>query len=140
MKIWPLALAWVLLATPHALADAQPVTVKTIVRTTETASGQPIKVPEHPELIVSTYEIAPHQTLPLHKHPYARYGYVLSGEITVDVRDGGSHHYVAGDVIVEVIDQWHSGSTGDLPVKLLVIDQVPEGSPTTILWEKTAHE
>jgi hypothetical protein len=38
---------------------------------------------------------------------------------------------VAGDFIVEVIDEWHYGeNTGAEPVELLVIDQVPEGRTT----------
>lgn len=140
MKIWPLAIAVVLLSIPPALADSQPVAVKKILETTETASGQPLKVPDHPELIVSTYEIAAHQTLPMHKHPFSRYGYVLSGEVTVKTRSGESYHYATGDVIVEVIDQWHTGTTGDQPAKLLVIDQVPPGTANTILYDKTSHD
>ena len=135
MKTWPIALALVLI-TPPVLAES--VSVDTILRTTETASGKPITVPANPELAVSTYEIGPHTRLALHKHPYARYAYVLDGAITVEVRGGERHHYVAGDVIVEVIDEWHSGVTEDAPVKLLVIDQAPPGQSNTILWDKDA--
>jgi quercetin dioxygenase-like cupin family protein len=137
VKPWLLTLAFVLLAVPPAWADAQSVVVKKILQTRTTAAGQPLKVPQNPELIVTTYEIAPNTTLPLHKHPYARYAYVLAGEITVHAGEGRRFHYKTGDVIVEVIDQWHTGTTGASPVKLLVFDQVPAGTPSTVLWENS---
>ena len=140
MRALPLALVLVAVATAPVLAESRPVTVETIARTAKTASGKPIAVPEHPEVVVSTYEIAAHQRLPLHKHPYARYAYVLDGSLTVEVRDGSSHHYAKGDFIVEVIDEWHTGITADSPVKLLVIDQVPTGDENTVLWENTFAE
>ncbi|HEY9211362.1 MAG TPA: cupin domain-containing protein, partial [Ancylobacter sp.] len=38
-----------------------------------------------------------------------------------------------GDFIVEAISQWHKGATiGDVPVKLLVIDQV-EGDQNNVI-------
>ncbi len=132
MKTWPVALALVLLPTLHASAES--VVVETILRTTETASGKPITVPANPELIVSTYDIEAHTRLPLHKHPHARYAYVLDGAITVEVRGGDSYHYKAGDFIVEVIGEWHVGITGDEAVRLLVIDQTEPGEHNTVLW------
>lgn len=133
MKTWPIALALVILSTSNASAES--VVVDTILRTTETSSGKPITVPTHPELVVSTFEIGPHTRLALHKHPYARYAYVLDGAITVEVQGGDRHRYVAGDVIVEVIDEWHVGITGEEAVKLLVIDQAPSGKSNTVLWD-----
>ncbi len=144
IKHWFLTLAFVLAVAPAAWSDArpvavdQPVVVKKILQTRTTAAGQPLKVPQDPELIVTSYEIAPNTTLPLHKHPYARYAYVLSGELTVYAAQGRSFHYKTGDVVVEVIDQWHTGITGASPVKLIVFDQVPAGTPTTVLWDKDA--
>ena len=142
MKQGLLTLAVVFAAGSAAWADArpvvvdQPVVVKKILQTRTTAAGQPLKVPQNPELIVTTYEIAPNTTLPLHKHPFARYAYVLSGDLTVYAAQGRSFHYKPGDVVVEVIDQWHTGITGASPVKLIVFDQVPAGTPTTVLWDK----
>ena len=59
---------------------------------------------------------------------------MLDGAITVEVRGGDSHHYKAGDFIVEVIGEWHVGITGDEAVKLLVIDQTEPGEHNTVLW------
>ena len=110
------------------------VTITPLLSTKTTASGQPIVVPVHPEVVVSRYEIAPNVSLPMHEHPYPRYAYVLSGNLEVTVRGGKTYRYKAGDFIAEVIGQWHTGrNIGDTPVRLLVIDQVIPGHSNTIL-------
>jgi len=53
------------------------VTITALLSTKTTASGQLIDVPVHPEVVASRYEIAPNATLPMHEHPYPRYGDVL---------------------------------------------------------------
>lgn len=118
----------------HA-ADAPKVVVKPVVTTSTTASGQPITVPANPQVIVSTYEIPPGVTLPVHKHPFQRYAYVLAGNLSVVNEDTDqTYRYKTGDFIVEVLDQWHLGrNEGKTPVKLLVIDQVEPGTSNTVL-------
>lgn len=118
----------------HA-ADAPKVVVKPVVTTSTTASGQPITVPANPQVIVSTYEIPPGVTLPVHKHPFQRYAYVLAGNLSVVNKDTDqTYRYKTGDFIVEVLDQWHLGrNEGKTPVKLLVIDQVEPGTSNTVL-------
>ncbi|CAH1659985.1 Quercetin dioxygenase-like cupin family protein [Hyphomicrobiales bacterium] len=112
------------------------VVVTPLLATTTTASGQPITLPKgNAEVIVSTFDIAPGATLPVHKHPFPRYAYVLAGDLRVTNTDTNkSDDYKAGDFIVEMIGQWHQGTNiGALPVKLLVIDQVDKGSANTVL-------
>ena len=102
---------------------AGPVTVTRLLSTRTTASGQPIALPQRDvRLVVSRVVIAPGTTLPTHKHPPQRYGYVLAG--TRQTFD-----YGPGDFIVEARNAWHSGTAGggDGPVVLLVIDQVEAG-------------
>ena len=115
--------------------DAPPLTVKTLTNTDKTVLGQPLVLPrDHPAVVVSTYDIAPGARLPRHKHPFSRFAYVLAGDLTVAFDDGVQHRYHAGDVIVEAVDSWHYGAnTGTVPVRLLVIDLVEAGQPTTIL-------
>jgi quercetin dioxygenase-like cupin family protein len=116
-------------------ADQIPgVTVTPLLSTKTTASGQPINVPVHPEVVVSRYYIAPNTALPMHEHPYPRYAYVLAGTLEVTLRGGKTYRYQTGDFIAEVIGQWHTGrNIGDTPVRLLVIDQVVPGHSNTIL-------
>lgn len=115
-------------------ADAPKVTVKPILTTTTTASGQPIAVPANPQVIVSTYEIPAGASLPFHKHPFPRYAYVMAGDLSVMNRDTNeTYRYKTGDFIVEVLDQWHMGrNEGKTPVKLLVIDQVESGKSNVV--------
>ena len=115
---------------------AAKVVVTPLASTTVTATGQPITLPQkNAQVLVSSYEIPPGATLPVHKHPFPRYAYVLAGNLQVtNVDTGKSNTYKTGDFIVEMIDQWHQGANiGADPVKLLVIDQVEEGTQNTVL-------
>ncbi|MEJ0094950.1 MAG: cupin domain-containing protein [Methylocella sp.] len=135
--IW-LAASFALLSSPlHALENST-VVVTPVLSTTVTASGQPIILPQKDaQVLASIYEIAPGAVLPEHKHPYPRYGYVLSGTLRVtDTETGKSAVYKAGDFIVETIGHWHQGANiGAEPLKLLVIDQVEKDQSNTILRE-----
>jgi len=134
-----LAAVVLLFSTIAAVGDqigTKPVVVSEILSTTATAAGQPIVLPGGPvRLVATTYEIAPGAALPVHKHPFQRYAYVLTGTLTVtETESGRTYPYKAGDFIVEMVDRWHSGqNVGSAPVRLLVIDQVPDGSQSTIL-------
>jgi quercetin dioxygenase-like cupin family protein len=128
-------IAWATIAQ----AQTPPVVVKEIFSGTTTAVGQPIVLPrEKVQVTVSTYEIAPGARLAVHQHPSARYAYVLAGTLQVTEADSGaSKTYSAGDFIIEMIGLWHYGTNvGDVPVRLLVIDQTEAGSPSTILQPK----
>ena len=133
------ALAALLATTlPAAALDPTPqaAVVTPLVSTDRTDAGQPLVLPrENPRVIVSIFEIAPGATLPVHKHPSARYAYVLEGHLRVTNADtGASKDYKAGDFVIEMIDTWHSGTnTGTETVRLLVIDQVPDGGVTVVV-------
>jgi len=116
-------------ASPH-------VVVTPLASTKVTADGQPIILPQkNAQLLVSTYDIPAGATLPVHKHPFPRYAYVLAGTLQVTYIDTGkSEVFKAGDFIVEVMGPWHQGTNiGPTPIKLLVIDQVEEGAQNTVL-------
>ena len=122
----------------HALDSgaAAPVVVTLVKTTAVTSTGQPLILPQrNVEVSASVYDIAPGATLPVHKHPFARYAYVLAGTLQVtNVDTGKSDVFKTGDFIVEMIDQWHRGSNiGADPVKLVVIDQIEAGTQATVL-------
>lgn len=123
----------------HALdSSATPVVVVPLASISQTASGQPIVLPQkNVQVVVSTYDIAPGAQLPIHKHPFARYASVQAGTLEVtNVATGKSTTYKTGDFIVEMIGEWHRAeNVGDGPVKLLVIDQVEDGAPNTVLQQ-----
>jgi len=123
-------LALVLLAGLQPQSDQDTgVTVQEVSRARATAAGQPIELPRGGlEVIASIYTIAPGAALPVHKHRYPRYAFVLSGTAQVTAEDGRVFTYAAGEFIVEMFDAWHRGSNpGDVPARLLVIDQVEAG-------------
>jgi quercetin dioxygenase-like cupin family protein len=108
------------------------VTVKTLLNTTQTIAGQPLTMPANPKLIVTDLTIAPGKSLPVHKHPYPRYAYILKGELDVTQVDGNkTSHLKTGDFFVESLGNWHFGTnTGKEPAELLVIDQTPQEATT----------
>lgn len=131
--IWSLGVAFPAFALDPG---QQAVVVTPLVSTAQTAAGQPIVLPrDDVRVITSHFEIAPGATLPVHKHPFQRYAYVLAGTLEVtDLESGLSTTYKAGDFIVEVVDRWHQGkNVGAEPVELIVIDQVSGDAQQTIL-------
>jgi quercetin dioxygenase-like cupin family protein len=119
-------------------ADAPAVQVTPIARTNTTVTGPPITVPQHPDVVVSIATFPPGARIPEHQHPHPHYVYVLEGVLTVVNTDAHKTFDVkAGDFVVEMMDTWHYGiNNGTVPVKLLVIDQVPQGAPNNMVARK----
>ena len=118
---------------------APAIAVRPIASLDKTASGQPITFPQGPgRVIVAEYVIAPGALLPLHKHPYPRFAYVLQGTLEVTDKDTNqTFTYKPGDVVVEVIDQRHLGQNkGTDAVRLLVLDTVPADVKGNVVVEK----
>ncbi|MBO1075713.1 cupin domain-containing protein [Roseomonas marmotae] len=124
----PLAAALLLLplvACAQAPVAPQQTKVTEIFRGHETALGQPLRFPQKDgTLVVSIYEIPAGSRLPVHRHPQQRVAYVMAGQLRVVTPEGKGWDYKPGDVVVEVLDHWHSGEAlGSEAVRLLVIDQ-----------------
>jgi quercetin dioxygenase-like cupin family protein len=105
------------------------VVVTPVLTTVTTASGQPLILPKGAaRLIVSIYSIPTGARLPVHRHRYPRYAYVLDGHLRVtEIKPHRIFNYKKGDFVVEMIGRWHFGeSIGDTPLRLLVIDIVPK--------------
>ncbi len=135
--IWA-AIAFILsLGVAHA-ADAPKVQVTPVTRTNTTVTGQPIVVPDHPDVIVSIATFPPGARLAEHQHPHPHYVYVLEGVLTVvNTTTNKTFEAKAGDFVVEMQDTWHYGiNNGTVPVKLLAIDQVPAGAPNNLVPRK----
>ena len=117
------------LASAAHAADAPKISVQPIARTSTTITGEKIDVPSNPEVTTSIATFPPGAELPIHKHPYPHYVYVLEGNLTVfNVDTGKSFVAKQGQFVVETNANWHYGKNeGGVPVKLLVIDQLPAG-------------
>ncbi|HEX7897581.1 MAG TPA: cupin domain-containing protein [Planctomycetota bacterium] len=123
-----LILAAGLLAALGCATQPSELSVKEVSVATTTASGQPIRLPGGDvRIVLSTYVIPAGAKLPVHKHLHTRLAYVQEGTIAVtNVDTNQTARYGPGDLVVESVDQWHFGvNTGDVPVRLLVLDEVP---------------
>ena len=135
--------AAVLAASPALAADPPTPTsgAGPILSATTSVWGQPISPPPGPlQVTASILEIPAGATLPVHKHPYPRFGYVLSGRLRVtDLETGKVIVLETGQFAIDPVDQWHSGQALDgRPVRLLLIDQTPPGASNTVLRDPAA--
>jgi len=131
------AAAIVIAASAHA-ADTPKISVQPIARTGTTITGERIEVPPNPDVVASIATFPPGAELPIHKHPYPHYVYVLEGNLTVfNVDTGKSFEAKQGQFIVETNANRHYGrNEGGVPVKLLVIDQLPAGVTSNMTLKK----
>jgi quercetin dioxygenase-like cupin family protein len=122
-----------------AQSATQPAPVTTALKRMEaTSSGQPIVMPQGPlRVTVSETSIPPHGSLPVHKHPYPRYVYVLSGRVRVTNLDTGqAAELKAGDMSIDPVGQWHKAEAlGEEGARLITVDQALPGAATTVLRE-----
>jgi quercetin dioxygenase-like cupin family protein len=125
--------ATVLSLTISAFAGS-PASVDPIIHSSKTIADQPITLPQGPvEVSASIFTIQPGASLPVHRHAFPRYGYVLTGTLSVsNLETGKTQEFHSGEFIIESVSKWHSGSnSGKEPLELLVIDQAPAGAQTT---------
>lgn len=123
-------------ALSRPAASESGVRVEQLLQTLTTNSGSPIEAPDGPlQAIASKYHVPPVASLPVHKHPYQRFGYMLTGRLIVtNAQTHQSREFKAGDLIVEDVDIWHQArNPGDEQVDLLVIDLVKPMAKNVIL-------
>lgn len=127
----------VILKDPKAAAGPQ---LKSAVYAT-TMSGEPIHLPGAPEVRSLIYKAEPKINFPMHKHPFPRMLYILSG--AMDIIDGETHRIYKineGEAFIESVDRWHYGENNSTePVKMLVIDLVPPGTGNNITFKEATH-
>lgn len=114
---------------------AQGVVVTPLLKTTTTAAGQPIVYPTNgrPEVSALLVDIPAGAKTGWHKHPVPCYAYIVSGAVTVELEDGTTHAYKAGEAIAEVVDLLHNGMNhGTETAKLVLFVLGTEGAPFTV--------
>jgi quercetin dioxygenase-like cupin family protein len=132
-----LACSLKLSAADPGVADGYKPVIKVIplLRTSTTAAGQPIAYPttDHPEVTAVRVMIPPGAETGWHKHPFPCYGYILSGELTVDMESGKSTRLTTGEALVESVNVLHNGrNTGSEPVTLVMFVMGEKGEPFTV--------
>ena len=138
MKRLLISAAAIIMATSAHAADMPKIRVTPLSRTSTTITGEKIDVPSSPEVVSSIATFPPGAELPIPKHPWPHYVYVLEGNLTVfNVDTGKSFVAKQGQFIVETNANWHYGKNeGTVPVKLLVIDQLPAGTKSNMTLKK----
>ena len=125
-----------LLAGEHIPDEhASGIEVTQLLSTSSTVLGTPIEYPQtsKPEVTVLKVEMAPGKQTGWHMHPYPAYGYILSGELSVQVQGGKRLHYEAGDAVAEVVGTPHNGiNTGDKPACFVVFFTGEKGQAYTV--------
>jgi quercetin dioxygenase-like cupin family protein len=114
---------------------ASQIQIETLSRSTSSWDGVPYKTYPSgpPELTILKITIAPHTTMRWHTHPIPSVGYILSGELTVEKKDGTKRHFLAGQVVTETVDSVHRGVSGPDPTVLIVFYS---GTPDTPLSQQ----
>lgn len=108
-----------------------PIKIETLIQSTSAWDATPYRrYPDGQPLIsVLRITLAPHTALEWHSHPMPNAAYVLSGELTLEARDGIKEHFVAGQALTETVDRIHRGVTGETSVVLVVFYAGTPGLP-----------
>ena len=130
-------------AGDSAMAAMSEIDAEVLVKSTTMWNGTTI--PPYgvgqPEISVMRITIPPGQALPMHYHPHATAGVLLSGELVVHTAAGETTKLSAGDGLIELTDQIHAGAnTGDEPAIILVVYAGIKGEPVTVLAEHCSDD
>ena len=130
-------------AGDSAMAAMSEIDAEVLVKSTTMWNGttSPPYGVGQPEISVMRITIPPGQALPMHYHPHATAGVLLSGELVVHTAAGETTKLSAGDGLIELTDQIHAGAnTGDEPAIILVVYAGIEGEPVTVLAEHCSDD
>ena len=121
-----------LIVPGFASSDPSATKVETLLRAGSSWDGVPYKAypAGKPELSVLKITIPPHTALQWHGHPIPNAAYVISGELTVELKQTGEKRAItAGQALAEVVDTIHRGVSGNEPVVLIVFYTGAAGVP-----------
>ncbi len=128
------AMKW-LLAAALALSSTPAVQSTQLLKTSTTWNGAPIRysTSARPEVQAVVVEIAPGGSTVWHEHPVNNFAYVLEGKVLLELTDGTTREFKAGDAFAEVVNTWHRGvNIGTGPLKILVWYTAEAGGPISV--------
>lgn len=131
-----------LCAAPDQVNVPPSVVATTLLKTPATWNGAPIVYPRagQPEVQTLRVEIAAGGATSWHQHPVNNIAYVLEGSLRLELEDGTTRIFKAGEAFAEVVNTWHRGvNVGSTPVKLLVVYMGEIGKPLSIPKGEGAH-
>lgn len=124
------------LAPPQNCCGVSP---EILLRTDVSWEGTPYQCypPGALELTLQRVTLAPHTAVHWHMHPCPIIGYVVAGEIWVQMKDSDQQRcFVQGTAIAETVDLVHRGVTGELPAELLMFCAGTRGMAVTVEVEQ----
>lgn len=112
-------------------STAPSVSVETLLKTSQSWEGTRYKSypAGQPELTVLKITLAPKTTLDWHTHPIPNAAYVLSGQLLLETKNGHTLTVKEGQVLPEVVNIPHRGTSGNMPVELIVFYAGSVGMP-----------
>ena len=119
-----LRLLLLMLALAGAVNAQDEFTITEVLNTTTTLGGQPITFPAEGEVEVhgDVVEIAPGGETGRHKHPYPAFMYVLAGTLVLELDDGTSKTYTAGQALIEDAETWFNNKNpGQTPTRFVSV-------------------
>ena len=132
LKIKALLLSLACLTLLGCTSKTPGVTVEQLIKTSESWDGAPYAPYPlgPPEITVLKIIIPANTALGWHTHPMPNVAYVMSGELFVETRDG-KHKLLLkpGQVLPEVVQTEHRGTSGNQPVELIVFYAGGKGMP-----------
>ena len=130
----PVLAAMVLLASPAAAHDPGYPAIP-LLSTSTNVVGETIRYPTTgaAKVTAAIVTVAPGDKTIVHKHGVPMFGYVLSGDLTVDYGAHGNRTYRPGDALMEAMDVAHFGvNSGATPVRILVVYMGADGAENVI--------
>lgn len=124
---------------PDSLPYNKDVRVTTLLRSSVNSAGQPIAYPHNgkAEVSILIVEIAPGKQTGWHHHPVPLFGYVLEGQVTVELAGGKRETFHKGEAMAECVNMLHNGvNHGKIPTRLLIFVAGEKSVPFTV---KAAH-
>jgi quercetin dioxygenase-like cupin family protein len=114
-----------------SIALPSAIKIETLTQSTSAWDATPYRRYPNGQPLISVLRItvAPHTALDWHSHPMPNAAYVLSGELTVERKDGIRKRFVAGQALTETVDRIHRSVTGEIPVVLIVFYAGVPGLP-----------
>ena len=118
-------------------ACAEQRAIDAVILAKSTTDWRGAKLPSYgsgqPEITIARVTIPPGMALPLHEHPNITVGVILQGSIELRSESGDTQIAQAGDTVIELVRQAHSGAnTGKEDAVVLVVYAGVEGTPITV--------
>ena len=108
--------------------------VKQLLKSTKAWDGSKMYYPKgEAEVTAITLNIEDGYNTGFHCHPVANFGYVVSGDLEIELYTGEKKVFSKGQVFSEVINTWHRGEAVNGPVEVVIIYTGEKGTPVTIL-------